>query len=401
MNDSKQASISFPRGFRAAGVSAGLKKSGKKDVALVVSDRPAAVAAVFTQNLMAAAPVIVARETVAQGRARAIIVNSGVANACTGAEGVADARATIAHVAERLGCAANEVVVASTGVIGKRLPMAKLQAGIDAAVAELAPDNGAAAAEAILTTDTCVKCATAEISLGGRPVRCGAMAKGSGMIQPNMATMLCFITTDAAIAAPLLQEALREVTETTFNMISVDGDMSTNDMVAVLANGAAGNAEINARDEDYYRLREALHELCATLARAIVLDGEGATKLLTIEVSGAPDFAAAKQVAMSVAKSPLVKTAFFGQDPNWGRVAAAVGYAGVPLEPERVEIAFGGISVYHRGVGREGDEAALKRVMAEREIKLSIDLGAGPARATVWSCDLSYDYVKINGEYRT
>lgn len=401
MNDSKQACITFPRGFRAAGVSAGIKKSGKRDVALLVSEGLAALAAVFTRNQMAAAPVIVARETAATGRGRAIVINSGVANACTGAEGIADARATIAHVAAGLGCKPEEVLVASTGIIGKRLPMDKLLAGIDGALAELATDGGGAAAEAILTTDTCLKRSAAEIELGGRLVRFGAMAKGSGMIHPDMATMLCFITTDAAIAPALLQEALGEVVETTFNMISVDGDTSTNDMVAVLANGAAGNEEIREKNADYQRLRTVLYELCEEMARAIVLDGEGATKLLTITVSGAPDFAAAKRVAMAVAQSPLVKTACFGQDPNWGRVAAAVGYAGVPLRAERVAIAFGGITVYYGGVGLDCDESALKQVMAAREISLTIDLANGDGRATVWSCDLSYDYVKINGEYRT
>lgn len=400
-NDNTQTNVAFPRGFRAAGVSAGIKKSGKKDVALIVSDRPAAAAAVFTQNRMAAAPVVVAREAAAGGRAQAIIVNSGVANACTGAAGVDDARDTAAYTAARLGCQPGEVLVASTGIIGKRLPMDALRAGIDAAAAALSAADGNAAAEAIMTTDTCMKAGAAEIVLDGKNVRFGVIAKGSGMIQPNMATMLCFITTDAAIAPALLQEALRDVTETTFNMISVDGDMSTNDMVAVLANGAAGNTEIREKNDDYHRLRDTLHTLCADMARRIAADGEGATKLLAITVSGAHHFAAAKQVAMSVAKSPLVKTAFFGQDPNWGRVAAAVGYAGVPLQAERVAIAFGGITVYRGGVGLESDEDALRRVMQAREITLAIDLGDGDATATVWTCDLSYDYVKINGEYRT
>ncbi|WP_298046503.1 bifunctional glutamate N-acetyltransferase/amino-acid acetyltransferase ArgJ [uncultured Cardiobacterium sp.] len=400
-DDNMQAGVVFPQGFRAAGVSAGIKKSGKKDVALIVSDRPAAVAAVFTQNRMAAAPVVVAREAVADGRARVVIVNSGVANACTGAAGVNDARDTAAYAAARLGCRPDEVVVASTGVIGKRLPMDILRAGIDAAAAALSATDGSTAAEAIMTTDTCMKAGTAETGLGGKSVRFGIIAKGSGMIQPDMATMLCFITTDAAIAPALLQEALRDVTGTTFNMISVDGDMSTNDMVAVLANGAAGNAEIREKNADYHRLRDTLHTLCAEMARRIAADGEGATKFLTIKVGGARDFAAAKQVAMSVAKSPLVKTAFFGEDPNWGRVAAAVGYAGVPLDPERVSIAFGGITVYRGGVSTGSDEGALRRIMQEREITLTIDLGDGDAAATVWTCDLSYDYVKINGEYRT
>ena len=400
-NDRTPTDITFPRGFRAAGVSAGIKKSGRKDVALIYSDYPAAAAAVFTRNLMAAAPVLVAREAVADGRARAVIANSGVANACTGARGIEDARDMATHTAGRLGCRADEVVVASTGVIGKPLPMDKLRPGIDAAVAALSPADGGAAAEAIMTTDTCMKTATAEIELGGKTVRFGVIAKGSGMIQPDMATMLCFISTDAAIAPALLQEALRGVTETTFNMIAVDGDMSTNDMVVVLANGAAGNGEITDRGDDYCCFRATLHDLCADMAQRIAADGEGATRFLTIRVGGARDFAAAKQVAMSVAKSPLVKTAFFGGDPNWGRVAAAVGYAGVPLDPARVSIAFGGITVYRDGISPECDEDALRRVMQEREITLTIDLGDGDATATVWSCDFSYDYIRINGEYRT
>ena len=397
-DDNMQAGVVFPQGFRAAGVSAGIKKSGKKDVALIVSDRPAAVAAVFTQNRMAAAPVVVAREAVADGRARAVIVNSGVANACTGAAGVNDARDTAAYAAARLGCRPDEVVVASTGVIGKRLPMDVLRAGIDAAAVALSATDGSTVAEAIMTTDTCMKTGTAETGLGGKSVRFGIIAKGSGMIQPDMATMLCFITTDAAIAPALLQEALGEPLA---GLIIGQNGMSTNDMVAVLANGAAGNAEIREKNADYHRLRDTLHTLCAEMARRIAADGEGATKFLTIKVGGARDFAAAKQVAMSVAKSPLVKTAFFGEDPNWGRVAAAVGYAGVPLDPERVSIAFGGITVYRGGVGTGSDEGALRRIMQEREITLTIDLGDGDASATVWTCDLSYDYVKINGEYRT
>ena len=393
--------VTFPRGFMAAGVRAGIKKSGKMDLAIIYTKQEAAVAGTFTKNQVAAAPVYVSKNVVTEGRAHAVVANAGCANACTGEPGMRDAREMAEQTAEALDCAADEVIVASTGVIGVRLPMDKVRAGIKSAAAALSTDGSAAAGEAIITTDTYVKAGATEVAIGGKKVRFGAIAKGSGMIQPDMATMLCFVTTDAAIEQKLLQEALAEVVEGTFNMISIDGDMSTNDMAIVMANGAAGNPKIAKKDADYDVFCATLKELCTGLAQRIAADGEGATKFLTIEVTGAKTFADAKQVAMSVAKSPLVKTAFFGEDPNWGRVICAVGYAGVPVTPEKTVVKFGGIPVYMHGTGALFDAGALDKVMAAHDIVITIELGLGDASATVWSCDFSYEYVKINGEYHT
>ena len=310
---------------------------------------------------------------------------------------------TADQAAEVLKIPANAVLVASTGVIGMQLPMDRLRAGIQVMAPQLEDTRsaGTAAAQAIMTTDTHPKTAALEIELGGKKVRFGVIAKGSGMIQPNMATMLCFITTDAAIDSKLLQKALSKVVATSFNMISIDGDMSTNDMAIVMANGAAGNAPIAEGSEDYAKFLEALDKLCKELAKEIADDGEGATKFLTVHVTGTKTFADAKTVAMSVAKSPLVKTAFFGADPNWGRVICAVGYAGVPMNPEDVVVKFGDVPVYAHGVGAEYDAEALAKVMEQHDITISIDMGQGEEEATVWTCDFSYEYVKINGEYHT
>ena len=393
--------VTFPKGFTAAGIKAGIKKSGNLDLALIYSDRPAAVAGTFTKNQVAAAPVHVSKRVIQSGKARAIVANAGCANACTGERGLADAEEMGVLTGAALGCAAEEVVVASTGVIGVPLPMEKLRTGIKEAAVLLSPEGSEAAGKAILTTDTYAKAGATEIALGGTKVRFGAIAKGSGMIQPDMATMLAFITTDAAIAPALLQEALTEVVGVTFNMISIDGDMSTNDMAIVMANGAAQNPVIEEKGPDYALFCATLKDLCTGLAQRIAADGEGATKFLTIEVTGAKSFADAKQVAMSVAKSPLVKTAFFGEDPNWGRVICAVGYAGVPMVPEKTVVKFGGVPVYVHGTGVAFDAAALDAVMEAHDITIAIDLGLGEASATVWSCDFSYEYVKINGEYHT
>lgn len=396
-----KAGVTFPQGFKAAGVKAGIKKSGNLDLAVIYTEQEAAVAGTFTQNAVAAAPVLVSKDVVKGGKAHAIVANAGCANACTGETGLKNAKEMAACAAEALGCAANEVVVGSTGVIGVNLPMEKITAGVTAAVKELSVDGSEKAGNAIITTDTYSKACALEIELGGKKVRFGAIAKGSGMIQPNMATMLCFITTDAAIDSKLLQEALSDIVNVSFNMISVDGDMSTNDMVIVMANGAAGNAKITEKGADYEKFAEALKSICVGLAQRIAADGEGATKFLTINVKGAKCFADAKTVAMSVAKSPLVKTAFFGEDPNWGRVICAVGYAGAPMVPEKTVVKFGGIAVYANGLGATFDEAKLREVMAEHDIVIDIEMGLGDAGATVWSCDFSYEYVKINGEYHT
>lgn len=393
--------ITAPKGFKAAGVKAGIKKSGKEDVAIIYSTSPAAAAGVFTLNTMAAAPVIVSRQVAELGRAAAIVVNSGCANACNGQQGLADAREMAAVAAGLLGIQAEEVFVASTGIIGVNLPMDKLAAGIKKAVAELAEAGGVKASQAILTTDTFAKSCAYEFALGGVPVRIAGIAKGSGMIHPNMATMLSFITTDAAIDASLLKQALTAAVDVSFNMVSVDGDTSTNDMVAVLANGVAGNPLISQADGDYQIFAAALRQVCTELAKLVARDGEGATKFLEITVRGAASFAEAKQAAMTVAKSPLVKTAFFGQDPNWGRIICAIGYSGAQAAPEKTAMAIGDIPIVEQGMGISYDEQALKAVMAEHDITVTVDLGAGTAEATVWSCDFSYEYVKINGEYHT
>ena len=393
--------VTFPKGFSAAGVKAGIKKSGNPDLAVIYTKTEAVVAGTFTQNQVAAAPVFASKKVVATGTAHAVVSNSGCANACTGAVGDADAKKTQEVAAAALGCDPLDVIVGSTGVIGVPLPMNKVEAGVKQAVSELDPDGSEKAANAIITTDTHTKSCSTTITVGGKEVRFGAIAKGSGMIRPNMATMLCYITTDLAIDQKLLQEALSTVVETTFNMISIDGDMSTNDMVIVLANGEAGNAKITEKGADYDKVVEVLHAISEGMAERIASDGEGATKFLKIHVHGTKSFADAKTVGMAVANSPLVKTAFFGEDPNWGRVICAVGYAGVPMDPEKTVVSFGGIPVYAHGVGANADKDALAKAMAEHDIVIDIDLADGPEEATVFSCDFSYEYVKINGEYHT
>ena len=397
----KSAGVAYPLGFTAAGVRAGIKKSGNLDVAVIYTEKEAAVAGVFTQNLVAAAPVNVSKVVVGTGTAHAVVANAGCANACTGEQGLRDAEKMAEVAAAELNCHADDVIVASTGIIGVNLPMDKMEAGIKAAVKELSREGSVNAGNAIITTDTYSKACATEIEIGGKEVRLGAIAKGSGMIMPNMATMLCFITTDADISRELLQEALSEITEVTFNMLTVDGDTSTNDMVIVLANGAAGNAKITEKNADYVKFYAALEEMCTELAKRIAADGEGASKFLTINVHGAHNFADAKKVGMSVANSPLVKTAFFGEDPNWGRTICAVGYSGVKIDSKRTVIKFGGIPVYENGVGAQFDEAAMKNIMAAKDIVVDIELGLGGAEATVWTCDLNYGYIKTNAEYHT
>ena len=398
---SAKAGVTFPKGFKAAGVKAGIKKSGNLDLALIYTEQEAAVAGVFTKNAVAAAPVIVDREHIKNGKAHAIVANAGCANACTGEVGLKNAQEMAKLAAAELGCDPYDVLVGSTGIIGVNLPMDKMAAGIKAAAAELSEEGSENAGNAIITTDTYSKACSFAVPIGGKEVRFGAIAKGSGMIQPNMATMLCYISTDAKIGAPLLQKTLSELVEVSFNMISVDGDMSTNDTVLVLANGAAGNEEIKEGTEDYQVFYDSLKTICQELSKRIAADGEGATKFLTINVHGTKSFEDAKTVAMSIAKSPLVKTAFFGEDPNWGRVICAVGYAGVPMVPEKTVIKFGDITVYANGLGADFDMEALGKVMAEHDIVIDVEMGLGEAEATVWSCDFSYEYVKINGEYHT
>lgn len=393
--------VTFAKGFTAAGVKAGIKKSGNLDVAVIYTKTQAVVAGTFTQNKVAAAPVYVSKEVVATGTAHAIVANAGCANACTGQQGLDDAHKMAQIAADELGVNANDVIVGSTGVIGVNLPMDKLEAGIKDAVANLSADGSDNAGRAIITTDTHSKSVTCEFELSGKTVRMGAIAKGSGMIRPNMATMLCYITTDIAIDQALLQKAVSGCVEKSFNMISVDGDMSTNDMVIVLANGEANNAKITEENADYQIFFDKLMMLCTELAKQIAADGEGASKFLTINVKGAKSFADAKTVGMAIANSPLVKTAFFGEDPNWGRVICAVGYSGADMIPEKTVVKFGGITIFANGTGATYDEKALAHVMKEKDIVIDIELNMGQEDATVWSCDLSYEYVKINGEYHT
>ncbi len=390
--------ITAPRGFRASGIASGIKRSGKSDLAIIFSEMDAAAAGVFTKNAMAAPPVVLSRRNLANGSARAIVVNSGNANACTGRQGEADAVAMAEATARSLGLCADEVVVASTGVIGVPLPMDKIQGGIEKAVASLSEDGSARAADAILTTDTFPKESAVEVELSRGTARIGGIAKGSGMIAPDMATMLAFLTSDASVHPEDLRRMLASVAERTFNSITVDGETSTNDMVVAMANGASG---VKVEHEDLPAFEEAFEEVCTELAKLIVKDGEGATKILEIAVSGAESEVDAKRAAMAIANSNLVKTALFGCDPNWGRIAVALGHSGVRLDPAGISMKMGGIAVLSGGSPLPFDERAASDELAKSEVRIEVDLGIGEGNATVWTCDLSYDYVRINSEYRT
>ena len=392
-------------GFTAGGIHCGIRKNRtKKDLALIFSATPAAAAAVYTQNLVKGAPLTVTQQHIADGYAHAVICNSGNANTCN-ADGIQVAEQMSALVAEALHIAPADVVVASTGVIGQPLDIAPIAAGIPALVDSLSADGGADAAEGIMTTDTIKKEVAVEFTVGGKTCRMGGIAKGSGMIHPNMATMLVFITTDCAIAPAMLQQALSTDVQNTFNMISVDGDTSTNDMVTVLANGAAGNGEITTEGEDYATFMQALNTVTVGLCRMIAADGEGATKLLECIVEGAADTVTAKTVAKSVICSSLLKAAMFGADANWGRVLCAIGYSGAAVDVNKVDVSFrsakGTIAVCKDGAGIPFSEEMAKEILLEKEIDILIRLNSGDAAATAWGCDLTYDYVKINGDYRT
>jgi glutamate N-acetyltransferase/amino-acid N-acetyltransferase len=393
-------SVTAPLGFRAAGVASGIKPD-RLDLALVVADAPCAAAGVFTANLAKAAPVLVSREHLAGGRARAIVANAGCANAATGAGGLADARETAALVARTVGCAAEEVVVASTGVIGVRLPMEKLRGGIAAACPRLSREGGADAARAIMTTDTKPKQVVVELAAGGGTCRIGGMAKGAGMIAPELATMLAFFTTDAAVAPRLLGRALRDAVGASLNRITVDGDTSTNDCAIVLASGAGGAPAVEHEGADFDAFRGALADASRQLARMLVRDGEGVTRVAEVRVEGARSAAEADRVARTVAESPLVKTALHGGDPNWGRVLAAVGRAGVALDVSRVSLWIGDVQVAQAGAAREYVETQAAAAMREDPVRLRIRLGEGEASGWIWTSDLSRDYVEINAHYRS
>ena len=392
-------------GFTANGVHCGIRKNhSKKDLALIFSSVPASAAAVYTTNLVKGAPLTVTKKHIADGYAQAVICNSGNANTCN-ANGIEIAEAMADLVAKELNIKADDVIVASTGVIGQPLSIDPIAAGLPGLAAGLSVNGGKAAAEGIMTTDTVMKEVAVEFTVGGKTCRIGGIAKGSGMIHPNMATMLVFLTTDCAIAPDMLQKALSGDIANTFNMISVDGDTSTNDMVSVLANGLAGNEIITAEGEDFTAFMKALNTVTIALCRKIAGDGEGATKLLECKVSGAADLPTAKTVAKSVICSSLLKAAMFGADANWGRVLCAIGYSGANVDVNQVDVSFrskaGTVEVCKNGAGVAFSEEVAKTILLEKEIEILVGLNSGDTNSTAWGCDLTYDYVKINGDYRT
>jgi glutamate N-acetyltransferase/amino-acid N-acetyltransferase len=400
--------VCAPGGFRAGGIWCGIKASSRKrDLALIYSERSCVAAAVFTTNRVKAASVLVCREHVSGGKLRAIIANSGNANACTGEAGMAAARRMAELAADEFAIPPAEVAVASTGVIGVPMALAAVESGMEALANSLRQDEAGheAALEAIMTTDTRKKGGAVETDIGGKTVRIGGMVKGSGMIHPNMATMLGFITTDAAITRDMLDRALRGVVKRTFNRLTVDGDTSTNDTVIIMANGEAGNALINAPGAGFDVFVQSLESLCVKLARAMARDGEGASKLVTVTVKGAESEDAAEILAKAVASSSLVKAACFGADANWGRVLCAMGYSGAAFDPGDTEVRFAGaagnIPVFAAGTPVPFSEAEAKKILSGEEIEIWIKAGGGSGEAVVWGCDLTYDYVKINGDYRS
>ena len=393
------------KGYKANGVHCGIRKNKtKRDLSLVVSDVKASAAAVYTLNLVKGAPLTVTKQHIADGYAQAIICNSGNANTCN-ANGMEIAEQMSALVSQYTGISADDVVVASTGVIGQPLDIAPIAGGMDALNGGLSYDGNAAAAEGIMTTDTVMKEVAVEFELSGKTCRLGGMAKGSGMIHPNMATMLVFLTTDAAISPAMLQKALSGDIQSTFNMLSVDGDTSTNDMVTVLANGLAGNPEITEENEGFSLFMQALNTVTVQLCRMIAGDGEGATKLLECKVDGAKDIQTARTVAKSVICSSLLKAAMFGSDANWGRVLCAIGYSGAQVDVNKIDVSFqsnkGEILVCKNGAGVDFSEEKAKEILLEKEIEILVSLNSGDACSCAWGCDLTYDYVKINGDYRT
>lgn len=399
-----EGGVCAAQGFTGAGIHCGVRKNRtKRDLALILSSVPASAAAVYTTNLVKGAPLEVTKKHLENGLARAVICNSGNANTCN-ADGIEIAETTCALLASELGIAPEDVVVASTGVIGQRLSLEPFKTGIPELCKALGP-NSHDVGEAIMTTDTKLKEIAVEFTAGGKTCRLGGIAKGSGMIHPNMATMLVFLTTDCAVSPEMLQKALSTDVQETFNMVSVDGDTSTNDMVAILANGLAGNAEIASEGEDFESFMRALNTVTVHLCRCIAGDGEGATKLLECRVTGALDKAAAKTAARGVICSSLLKAAMFGADANWGRVLCAIGYSGTHVDVHKVDVFFrsaaGTVCVCTHGAGVPFSEEEAKQILLEKEIEILVDLNAGDEGATAWGCDLTYDYVKINGDYRT
>jgi glutamate N-acetyltransferase/amino-acid N-acetyltransferase len=402
LGSARPRSIRVP-GFRAAGIGCGIKKEGL-DLALLVSEGPAAVAGVFTRSSVVGAPVELSRERVRRGRARGVVVNSGVSNVAMGARGLRDATEMARLAALAVGCAPEEMLVASTGVIGRPLPMARLREGVRSASAALAPTGFGRAARAIMTTDTFPKLALATTRVGGRVITVGGIAKGSGMIEPDMATMLGFLCTDAAVAPSYLRAALRRTVDASFNRVSVDGETSTSDSVILLANGWAGNAPLRGpRSPGAARFETALGEVARSLAIDLARDGEGATHLVTVRVAGAATPAEAERAARRIANSLLVKTAVFGADPNWGRILQTVGAGRVRLRLPRARVDLAGVTVFRHGAptGPAAVARAAARLRASREVEIRVELGAGQAQAWIWTCDLSCEYVRINAEYTT
>jgi glutamate N-acetyltransferase/amino-acid N-acetyltransferase len=406
--------ITAPRGFKAAGISCGIKKKDKKDLALIYSEVSARAAALFTTNQIKAAPLKVSAKHIEDGEARAIVINSGIANAATGKKGIEDAEKMAGITAEELSVKKEYVLVASTGTIGTFLPMDKITEGIKEAKSKLSSEGGGDASQAIMTTDTFPKEVVVEVNIGGKKIIIGGMAKGSGMISPclapynsakggitGQATMLSFITTDAAISGESLKNALKSSIDKSFNMITIDGEESTNDMVVILANSLAGNKEITEADENFRKFSSGLDEVTLKLAKMIVKDGEGATKFIEIEVKNALKFEDAKAIAFSIANSLLVKTAIFGEDANWGRIMAAIGNSGVKIEEDKIDIYLGDLKLASSGCGVKFSEEEARKILKEKEIKIIVDLNLGEESAKVWTCDLTTEYVKINAHYRT
>jgi len=396
--------ITSPKGFKASGVYIGLKKKNK-DMTLITSDVLADSAGVFTTNKACAAPVLVSKQNVANGKVQAIIINSANANACTGKKGYEDALATVKATSEELNISPENVIVASTGIIGVPLPMEIILPGVKKAVKALSYEGGQDAAEGILTTDTCVKSIGVWLDIDGKKVTIGGIAKGSGMIEPNMATMLTFLTTDAKVEGEFLQELLKNTVDKTYNMITVDGDTSTNDMTCVMANGMAENTILNKEHPEIEKFIEAFYYVNEYLAKIIVQDGEGATKFLEVEVINAKSSQVAKKVTKSILNSSLVKTAFFGEDANWGRIICSIGYAEADFIIDEIEVFLGTkdkmIKIIENGQGTGFDEEDMNEILKEKNLNILVDLKSGYESVKGWGCDLSYDYVKINGSYRS
>ena len=400
-----EGSVTAAKGFKASGVHCGIRKNkSKRDIGLIYCEKKCTAAAVYTTNLVQSSPITITRKNLADGYAQAVIANSGNANTCN-ADGDKKAWAMCELTAKELGISADDVIVASTGVIGQVLPIEPIAEGIPALVKELSVEGSTDVAEAIMTTDTVKKEVAVETVIGGKTVKIGGISKGSGMIHPNMATMLCFVTTDAAISTEMIQKAVKTAAESTFNMISIDGDTSTNDMLSVMASGLAENEEITAEGEDYDAFVEALTAVCRDLSRKMAKDGEGATKLLVCKVSGAKTEKDAKGVAKSVICSSLLKAAMFGADANWGRVLCAIGYSGCDVDVNKVDVSFaseyGTIDVCKNGAGIDFSEELAKEILIRDEIDILVSLNDGEGYAEAYGCDLTYDYVKINGDYRT